>query len=296
MIGRLEQEEQGIQAAWDKAIPNLPSDPKQREQAEEDYLRNNFTYNLAPLNNEDQKSLDHQSKYAETVLRIKQGNCNIVGSLLAISNPTELNYVVGFNNGAGRPDGTGYLSINEAHAWTVDKDAKIHDATPGGGKTADTSENFDDTSLADQKDDDRKKQEMIGLGLLGAVGLAAFINRRRLKAAKVVTQRKVATRRLDKTGDKDIHIAATTLDYASFAPDSESLGDALMAKAVTRDNGLQIIEDHSNSSYKTTKKSLRRVKTSSRAERKAKRLAKNLVKAEVRANRQTPAELQRTGE
>ncbi len=305
LITELETEQKGVNEAWKKAIPNLPTDPVERELAEEEYLKFNFKYSLSPISAEDQKDLaktqdytkedntvDRQANYSRVILNNKLGNCNVVGTLLAISNPTELNYTVGFMNGASRPDGNGYLSQNEAHAWTVDKDANIHDATPSG-KGPDTNENFDDTAPADQKAEDQKRNEMIGLGLLGAAGLVAFANRRRIKKAKNAVQAKRAEHHIAKADNEDVQMAAVVVAQPGFAErvaDFESALDAVRPE--DRDVKIEAIGNLSRDSYKDAKRTLKRVVATTKREKQAKKAAKKLVKATYRANRVAPKELQ----
>ncbi|HSW37073.1 MAG TPA: hypothetical protein VLG37_01750 [Candidatus Saccharimonadales bacterium] len=142
---------------WRHQRVTVAPDSRQRLETEKNYIKTRFDYDLAPLQNAD--VLNDRQSYANYVLKHKKANCNVANSLLAISNPQELNYVTGFQNGGDSPQ---VLSARERHGWTVDKGGLIYDATP----------------IATKQSNGPDISNLIGLGVLGLiVGVAGFKER-----------------------------------------------------------------------------------------------------------------------
>src|SRR5262249_23428770 len=104
---------------WTEHLGQPPAaDPDERLAQEQAYIKA-FKYRAQPL--VDEQVIRNDLSYADAVLDAQKANCNVANTLLTISNPTKLNYVIGFGNSNTKEQeasGTTYLSANEAHAWT----------------------------------------------------------------------------------------------------------------------------------------------------------------------------------
>lgn len=229
---------------WEEAMGQpLPAGRRARVAAERDHIRSEFEYELAPLDMShsglEQVILNTPYRFAGTVLDNQEANCNVANTLLTLSNPGVLNYVEGFNNSNTTEqvaNNTMYLSLSERHAWAVDGDAQIQDATPTKGLSADEAEFFSE-DFKDPKTPEQERNETLkryALYIIGVSGvLASAIGRRRLRNLPNDTRRSYAAARLRFVSDENLEIAHDTLNTALYSG-GRQIDDAVFQGIVDR--------------------------------------------------------------
>lgn len=273
---------------WQPLVPDLPAGGMDRVAKQQAYIREQFDYELAPLHQP--KITEDRARYAGYVLTNKEANCNIAATLLAMSNPDELNLATGYDNGDQNEDGSAHLGSHEAHAWTIDKAGVIHDATPVKG-VSESEEDFFKEDFDEKEPTSEREQQLqrvliaAKLAVLAAAATAAYRKRKQIRGLKVGTQRRLAERTLREASQAELSTAAATLNYAAFAPDSDNLREVLQTKLASPEAELESIESLSTDSYKDTKQTLQRVVAITKQEKKAKQLAKRLARAAYLAHR-----------
>jgi hypothetical protein len=207
---------------WDSYIPDVYYMPAGRRlRAEKRYILDKFDYSLRPLPNSD--ALKSELSYARHVLGYKMANCNTANTLLAISNPRQLNYVGGFYNSNTPEQVEGnkmHLSSSEAHAWTVDKKGRRRDATPVKGvSSADAAyfkENYAEAFSNPAETRSEQVQRLIyGAGLLTLSGLLV-LNRRRLGGAAVSARHGYAGLRISTVRPRQRQLAYAVINQAIY--------------------------------------------------------------------------------
>jgi hypothetical protein len=206
---------------WEQYIPGIASMTEaERLAAEEQYIRDNFTYSLNPMDSDG--PLKNTTLYTEAALEDEEANCNVANTLLAVGNPGLLNYVTGFHNN-NTPEqeaaNTMQLSTNEAHAWAVDRQGRIHDATPGGVSPEDAA-HFKENSADFKTPQDQRKELIIkiaaGLGLLGLAGIG-FAGRKRLAGRARNVKRNLAAIRVAAADPVESRLAYEVLNHALYS-------------------------------------------------------------------------------
>ena len=211
--------------AWEKYIPGISTlTPEERLLAQERYIAGTFKYKLDPLDNVG--ALKNSHLYMESVLEDAEANCNVANTALAISNPELVNYVTGFHNSnttQQEADNALYLSTGEAHAWTVDRQGEIYDATPPGNNPED-KEHFTETSTEKFKSPDQEAREKvykyIGGGVLGLMLAGGFLTRRRIQKRARSVKRNVAKISLAAIDMRDQQVAYEVLNESVYGKDS----------------------------------------------------------------------------
>ncbi len=121
-----------ITEAWKNSTGVSLSDKKElRLQESEAWIRQNFTYDLAPI--EDATILSNLYNFVVGVLATERVKCDTASILLTLTNPYTVSPTVGYlnsNTPEQEKNNRFYLGTREAHMWTVDKDGDIHDPTP----------------------------------------------------------------------------------------------------------------------------------------------------------------------
>lgn len=170
---------------WEKKLGKIiPTDPQERLDFENDYISTNFDYRLSPLPKPKNGYAYTRAEYFDIVFSLKQGNCNIVNTLLILSNPDLLNAVSGYLNKNNPNSQYQYLSGNEAHLFAVDAGGRNYDATPGNvlpEEAAYFEENFQQQMLSDPA---AERQQnffwLAGFGVVALLGSAGYYKRREL--------------------------------------------------------------------------------------------------------------------
>lgn len=222
-----------VEPVWEDHLGyQLPDDPQERLEFQESYIRNEFSYRLAPIR--DPQIVFDRTRYAEDVLRYKEANCNVANSLLAISNPENLNAVTGYRNTNSDPSGRQYLSGSEQHLWTVDRDGSRYDATPGGllpEEAAHFEEDFGGKGLENPA---RERQDamfriLMGAGLVTAAGFA-YWKRRRIRQGYEAFDAWTADMQLQSLSTKKLMEGYAAFNHIQFAGPDFALADSLQIK------------------------------------------------------------------
>lgn len=225
-IGTISTRDMGIplkpeKEAWQTELPeSLKLKGTERVVAQSTYITSNFRYSLQPFGKSGPKDI---IDYSLKVMKSKKANCNTANSLLLLSNTGELNGVSGFNNSNSDEQikaNKMHLSSAESHFWTVDKNGKKHDATPGGASEEDAKffeENFAESYA---KPGETRQKVLIGIGgLLGiaAVGGAGWSSRRRVKKSIKKSLKKHADKKLIDYDDNAKKVAYEIVNHSLFA-------------------------------------------------------------------------------
>lgn len=224
---------------WEQVIPNIKAlSPADRLALQTRHISSQFTYRLNPLDGH--RALESAQLFATSALKKQQANCNVANTLLAISNPRQLNYALGFRNSNTREaemKNEAFLSGGESHAWTIDKEGAIHDATPGGA-TFEEAQQFLEPSLKEKNDTIRTAIPFIAIA---ALGLAAYRSRRRVH--KIISRigKDTASIALASLDDRDKAITYQVINEALYS-DKKMNADRYQAaknRAATEDTSVE---------------------------------------------------------
>lgn len=293
-----------VDPIWDKYLKRpLPTNPKQRLTFEKYYIEDDFDYELDPLPNEN--VIFDRAKYVNQVLSDKDANCNVANSLLAISNPTEVNPVTGFLNSNSTETGQQYLSGNESHLWTVTQNGTIEDATPTTVTPQEAkkegqffAENFGGKGLVDPEQQHQEELWRIleGLGLLTAAGSALW-QRRRLQRGLYALGAQQAELRLRLPTTEQLALSYDALNHTLYAGPDNDLATALARRRYVEPDRETILQgfsqyagpDNIRSLLDTLRDTSRRVDdpTASRALTQARKVVINIRNMEQRTRKAT---------
>lgn len=195
-------------------------------------MQERFEYEIAPIPEDEQ--VHTLSDLSRVIFEEKVANCSAANILLATANPLELNVATGFYNRntdyqLGR--GVTYLSSRESHAWSVNYDAEIVDATPSLGAEDDmayfSEENIDAVDRQKEHADnmeDRRESVLPKLAL-GATGLtaagAAYVAYRKRESLKALARKpgdKLAERYVSRVDNGTLALAQEAINHTFFAP------------------------------------------------------------------------------
>ncbi len=280
---------QTINKAWSDYLKQpLPGDPNARLQAEAAAITKNFNYELAPLPESTEHTITDAASYVAGVLALQAANCNVANTLLAVSNPDELNFVTGFYNTNTQEQvdyGQLYLSSAEAHAWTVDKSGDIHDATPSKGAENfgdHFAENFGNRNI-DTDPTAERQQRFARYALFGGATITAaalLAKRKKIAAVPTAVRRKTSGFYLRRVSDARLNHAYGALTHKLWAVDGSPL--PARAEKMSPDNVFEGLESYAhNGQLRNTLQQLSSAshKTEDRFYRRNLRRAKRLLKA-----------------
>lgn len=188
-LGKPEQEGATPAQMWHSVLPERSITPNVRTQQEMAYIRSKFTYSLTPEPKET-SMYEGINRVTSNALLSKLANCNVAATILVADNVT-LNYAEGWRNSNLKGEQQ-ILSSHEAHAWAVNNQASIFDATPAASiENMQLRDYFDESKALPPKPAGAEAPILIGgvgLGLIGAAGVARFAYRRRKAIAKRLGQ------------------------------------------------------------------------------------------------------------
>ncbi len=255
----------------------LPDDPVARIDAEAAAMAA-FRYELAPFG--DRPPADF-IEYIQKVLRLRAGNCNVVNTVLGLSNPDQLNAVIGFDNSDGDdlPPGESILTSHEAHFETVDKQGELHDATPalapGSPESSFFKEKYESPQTAQEKK--REKGELAlkyMLGVSAVLGIAGvYASRKKIAKGALVLRRASDQLYVASVRGQRLELSHDSLNHALWADDATEFRAS--RKAQPREQILDSLADYERSGLRQSFPGI----TGSRSYRRALRRAKRLMRA-----------------
>ncbi len=199
---------------WKQVYPELSGSSFIRPEQQAAYLQERFQYASSPLTKELSKDMEGNRvdwpEFFDRQFPVKQANCNVARTLIGLSNPT-LNEAHGYRN-----DGDNTLIRKEYHAWLVN---------PYGDKIEGTPLPPDVTELRMQEEAARKRQLLVGLGLLTAssvVVATGMANRRRIRGVVAAASTRLAAHQLAGLPAEALEDAKQTADMALFAPEFDA--------------------------------------------------------------------------
>lgn len=230
--GNMDVNESAMDGYWQTLIPGLPDhrDPDRRTQMITEYIQQNFTYALAPL--EADPRIYNGLDFTHVVNTRKQANCNVAASLLLLENPW-LSVADGYLNRGGK--GSGILSTHEAHAWAVNGRGERYDASPWRGISSEDAAYFDEGALLEPPRQLPDQLPLLPLvGLTGALALAVAQRRRLLAGGQAVfnVPANHAQRQLERSDVAALRTARELAEQAVYAPTGRALRvDAALGRA-----------------------------------------------------------------
>jgi hypothetical protein len=193
-----------VRDEWEDAIPNLYElADAEKLQAQVDYIKNGFDYELSPVPKDMQRSIDAGELRIEDFiagqLREQTANCNVAATMVAASN-SQVTPAIGFRN-----NGDNALTDREIHMWLVDRAGAIYDPTPAL-KPENTLNNL--LNLSDLPyGSSLPRPEVAAAALLGALGLT-----QRYKVSKGISRAIVGA-----TSAESLRESVQVLDAALYA-------------------------------------------------------------------------------
>ncbi len=266
-FGNFDSDRGAVQAEaidiWQRHTGSLPPEGKARIESQKNYIRDNFEYELQPIDNG--KIFDDINVYAEFVLDDEEANCNVAATLLNLGNPNSLNLVSGYYNEENDAEGVGYLSVRDAHAWNVDEDGEIHDSTPASGLSNSEQEffkeNYPEKAPMNEKAEQAKRAK--NAAIVATVGLATLglLVKRRAVARRIQTTRaKRATKKFERYDDATIHRAAAVVNHLAFAEPNADFRNVTHSKIDKPELSRERIETFATTNYTQTKADIKAIK------------------------------------